>query len=311
MAISQVGTPATPAVVTGTGTVTTTTAWSGTQTTAAGDLLVAVVTAFGSTSAAATAQASGTSGWTKIWEAAETKCVVAFWTKTAAGSDAAPQFTSSIAGTASRTIVTATLYQLHDSGGSTPGVDTHGLNSGTSGTLTVTTLASVAAGGEYALAAQLANKGSTGSNTWGTSGSWTNEFTDGLSGFAHFVFAILSGPTSGSTLSYAPTHTITSTDTSGVVVVFMPGAVPGAATLSAAGSLTAAGTLGATASLAGAASLATAVTEAAPAVLAGAGSLAAAAAQGATASLGGAGSLSAPAALGAAATLPAAGLLTA
>jgi hypothetical protein len=231
VSITSVGTPSTPTQVTsGTGTVTVAGAWSGTQPRAAGDLLVALVTCFGSTSAAATAQASGTTGWTKLREwGAATSCCTSIWTKPAAGSDAAPSFTSSIAGTSARTRLACGLWQLNDSGGSTPVVDVQnsGAGTGTSGTLTVSTVGSVAASGEYALACETATNGSNtaGTNTWGTSGSFTNSFSDAASANSHWVMAILAGPASGSALSYAPTHTITSTNESGIIAVFKPGLV--------------------------------------------------------------------------------------
>jgi hypothetical protein len=104
---------------------------------------------------------------------------------------------------------------------------------GTSGTLTITTSANVAATGEYAVAVQCATSGASGANTWGVPGSWTNSFTDGVTAFSHWVDAVQASPASGAALSYAPTHTITSTAEAGVIAVFAPGAIPTSRILSA------------------------------------------------------------------------------
>ena len=227
MAVVQSGTPATPAqTTTGTGTVVVTGSWGTGQARAVPNLLVALVTAWGSTSAAATAQNAGTTGWTKIYEAVGTSAVAAVWTKPATGGDAAPAFTSSIAGTAANTRLSCTLIELTDNVNAyVPVVDvaSTGTVVGTTGTLTVTTVGNVAAAGEYAIAVQCAGGITSAANTWGTSGSFTNSFNDAATAFGHWVVGVQASPASGSTLAYAPSHTITSTRTAGEVVVFKPG----------------------------------------------------------------------------------------
>jgi concanavalin A-like lectin/glucanase superfamily protein len=250
VAVVQSGTPSTPAQTTsGTGTVITSASatWGTGQNRVVGNLLVAIVTAYGSTSAAATAQYTGTSGWTKVQEFVATACVSAVWTKTATGGDAIPRFSSSISGTSARTRLSIMLLELTDSinpGSATPVVDTYNTSgTGTSGTLTVTTSANLASSIGYAVAVECATSGATGSNTWGASGSWTNSFTDAASAYSHWVNAVYASPPSGATLSYAPTHTITSTYESGVVVAFKPGQLTGASTMSGIGTLAAAATV--------------------------------------------------------------------
>ena len=92
MAVTQVGTPATPGLTT---TVTTGTAgltgvatanqWGTGQSLTKGDLLVCVMTGYASTSVGTTSQASGTTGWTKLVEVlTQAHTITAIWGKIAA-----------------------------------------------------------------------------------------------------------------------------------------------------------------------------------------------------------------------------------
>jgi hypothetical protein len=189
-----------------------TASWGTGQTRAAGNLLVALVSGFSSGGAAATTLFSGT-GWTKLDEGVGPNvpagCVAAIWTKTAVGSDAAPGFSTSVSGFHQGDMVT--LYELNDSGGGTPVVDTNGNNTGTNANpLAGTTSGNVSGSGEYAVAVATNGIGTVSStNTWGTPGSWTNFSHDVPStyanGFGHWVVGQQSGPSSGSTLTYNPT----------------------------------------------------------------------------------------------------------
>lgn len=229
MSISAVGTAATPTASTTGDPVSS--AWGTGQTRSAGNLLIAVLAGFGSTSAGPSSQFTGTSGWTKQREGNSTHNVAAIWTKPATGGDAAPQFVTNVAGT--HQAVTCALYELHDSAGSVPVVDTGGAGTGgTTSPLTVTTAANVAAAGEYALGVQ-ANGNTIASQTitWNPpGGGWTNAFTpEPSSHFGHFVVATQAGPASGGTLSYAPPWSYSSnapTDQAGAVLVIAPGIPP-------------------------------------------------------------------------------------
>jgi hypothetical protein len=250
LAVVQSGTPAAAAQVTsGTGTVATSAsaAWGTGQNRAAGNLLVALVTAYGSTSAGATAQYSGTSGWSKVAEYVSTACVSAIWTKPAAGGDAVPRFQSSISGTSVRTRLSITLVELTDNvrSGACPVLDTYGQNGGTSGTLTTTTVAAVSSTGvgAYALGCDCATSGSSGTNTWTASGSWAAEDQDGASAYSHWINGQYPAPPQGSTLAWAPTHTITTTYQAGATAVFKPGPMTWAATAATAGTPVTAGDL--------------------------------------------------------------------
>lgn len=228
MSITSVGTPASPTAGSADPAAGT---WGTGQNRSTPNLLVAIVGGFGSSGAGPTSQAGGTTGWTKIYEGNSTHCVSAIWTKAATGGDAAPSFNTNVSGT--HTSVVCALYELNDSGGTTPVADTG--NGGTGGTTspeTITTAGNVTASGEFALGSQ--SNGNTivsQTITWGApGGSWTNDFTpEPSSHFGHFVVSEQSSPTSGSTLSYAPAWTYSSnapTDQSGVVAVFLPGPIP-------------------------------------------------------------------------------------
>lgn len=224
MTISSVGTPATPPNTTS-GTVVTGT-WGSGQNRTAPNLLVALVTASGSLSCGPTAQNTGTTGWTKVAEANQGASTDAVWTKPATGGDAAPSFScSSLGGTTDMSI---SLFELTDSGGSTPAVDTSGtaIGSGTS-PLTTTTGQNVTGGGEYALGLMSQGKSTTATLAgWGSSSGWTNLFIDGTSLRWHWNVSIQAAPASGAPLSYAPTFSntpATCDTTAGVVAVFKAG----------------------------------------------------------------------------------------
>lgn len=221
MTITSVGTPAAPATNTSGAPVTG--VWGTGQNRAAVNLLVALVGAAGSGGGNPTTSLLNTTGWTKLAEAVQADACAAIWTRTATGGDAAPEFTAGISG--SHQDMVCALYELHDSGGTTPAADTTGTasNAGTS-PLTVTTAGNVTGAGEFALA--LIIEGDTiisSSNSWGASGSWSNAFTDGTVLFWHWVVGTQAGPASGGTLAYAPSFSNTANAAAGVSGVFTAG----------------------------------------------------------------------------------------
>ena len=139
----------------------------------AGDLLVALVTAGGSTASAAAI--STPSGWTQqyvISNVATTAYAwVAVYTKVAAGSDSAPAFTATLSGTVA---MTCTVLELAAAANLNP-VDTYGTyaSGGTAGTLTLTatTGGNVSVAGEFAIACFCMERAAA-TNTWtpGTAG---------------------------------------------------------------------------------------------------------------------------------------------
>lgn len=163
MAISPVGTPGNTHSTTGSVTGT----WGTGQVRTAGDLLVAIVSCAASTSVTATATVSG---WTNRIEQPNSGTAnvrVACWTKTAAGADAAPTFTSTETGTAGG--MDCMLFELAGANTTTvidtSGVYASGASSGTLATMTATTAAVVASYAEYAISA-FAQEAAAASLTW-------------------------------------------------------------------------------------------------------------------------------------------------
>lgn len=220
MAVTQVGTPGTVVTQSGSNTGTVTGAFSGTQPRTAGDLLVAVVTAYGTTSAGAISNTGAT--WTQ--KAAVTASSVAettIWTLIAAGADAAPTFTATMVGTAASELMTCFLIELTGTDLVTP-VAATGTNTGTIGTLTVTTGANVPATGCYAISGwNIVSASNT--TTWTPGASWTNASTTGATtAVDHAMCDIFSSPPASSTLAEIGTHGVTSTFQSGAILVARP-----------------------------------------------------------------------------------------
>ena len=169
----------------------------------AGDLLVALVTAGGSTASAAAI--STPSGWTQqyvISNVATTAYAwVAVYTKVAAGSDSAPAFTATLSGTVA---MTCTVLELAAAANLNP-VDTYGTyaSGGTAGTLTLTatTSGNVSVAGEFAIACFCMERAAA-TNTWTPGSGWTNAANDGTTNTVlHTAVDYRANPSSGSTLA--------------------------------------------------------------------------------------------------------------
>jgi hypothetical protein len=210
----QAGTPAAPAVTTTSGTVTG--AWSGSQPRTAGHLLVAGVTAAAAVSSTAI---STPAGWTKLPEAVGNggRARACFFTAVAAGGDAAPTFTSTLAGGASQ--MACELWELAGQG-PVP-ADTYGtVTAAVSTTVkTCTTTGNVAVAGEYALSAWTAGGGTAGAVTWTPGSGWANQGADGASGVPHAAFDYYAGPPAGSALAETGTISTAEVSWAGVILV--------------------------------------------------------------------------------------------
>ena len=204
MASPQVTSFGTPTLVRATsGSVTG--SWGTGQNRTAGHQLVAAVTAGGTTASAAAL--STPSGWTQKAVISNTPTTanawVAFYTKTAAGSDSAPAFTATLTGTVA---MTCTLFELAAANDIIP-VDVFGsyASGGSTGTLsamTVATAGPVSLAGEYAISCYV-QEASAATNTWnGPGGSWSNAANDGAtSSVLHTAVDVQSNPSSGAILS--------------------------------------------------------------------------------------------------------------
>ena len=193
--------------------------WNSTQTPQAGDRLVAVVTVFGSTTAALGAAPSG---WFQdLTITASSREQVAYYSKVAAGSDAAPSFTSTTTGTASHSGIFCELYDLYDSSGQTPALDTSGTATGTTGTVAPVTGGNVTGTGEFAIAACGYGYSSSAAYSFTTPSGWTAAPSDAATAYCHAASFYLASPTSGATLTASMAHG-TSSYVAGAVAVYLP-----------------------------------------------------------------------------------------
>jgi hypothetical protein len=196
--------------------------WSGDQPRVAGHVLVAVVTCAASTSVTATATTSGWVNQLEVPNTATAQVRVAFWTKTAAGADAAPVFTSTETGTAGG--MDCMLFELQGANTTTP-VDTSGTyaSGAVAGTVTGTaTTGSLASAGEFAISC-FAQERAAGVLTWADSG--TGSFSTMLNGNGASSVLATSvgtvGPPGGATLNDAGSFsTNTTAFGAGAVVAF-------------------------------------------------------------------------------------------
>lgn len=228
--VTQVGTPTAVAKSTAlsSGTAssasfTTPPAWSGTQPRTAGDFLIAIVSAGDSSSAAATAEASGTTGWAKEAEIILSGSLCAIWAKVATGSDAAPNFTSALSGTAGHGFLSVYLIELTGQDGTTP-VPIAGSNDTNSAkTLTVTTSGSVGRTGSYAICGSQIQFGTSNTQSSVTGSGFSNVSTDGATAFGHSFADVEANPATGSAVADAMgTLTAFPTGWTGVSIVVQP-----------------------------------------------------------------------------------------
>jgi hypothetical protein len=224
--VTMVGTPSAPVQVlgvTGVSTNTVTGAWDPTQPRTRGHLLVAVVTAYGTTTAGTITEGSGT--WTAGPDVVATsRARTTIWTITAVGHDTAPSFTATNSGTATRALLVCELIELAGQDPVTP-VCATGTATGTSAaTLTVTTsTGSVPVAGCYAIAGWNIISAS-GTMTWTPDAAWTGNIdsTGATSTYSHAAFDKYANPPVGATLAATGGHNNTSTYESGAIIVVQP-----------------------------------------------------------------------------------------
>jgi len=223
MAVTSFGTPAMTRATSGSVTAT----WGTGQNRTAGHLLVAMVSAGGSTASAAAI--STPAGWTQQYVISNTATTanawVAVYTKIAAGSDSAPAFTATLSGTVA---MTCTLFELAAADYWTP-VDTYGeyASGGSAATLsaiTVATAGQLSVAGEYAITCYC-QEAAAATNTWnGPGGSWANAANDGAtSSVLHTAVDYQANPSAGAILSETGNWTTNaSAYGAALIVVFAP-----------------------------------------------------------------------------------------
>lgn len=221
MSVTEVGTPVAPAVSSGTNTPSVTPSWDATQTRTAGNRLVCVVTNWGGT----TGGTPGTpAGWTQLLTiTSNTRSVVTYFGKVAAGSDAAPTVSATNTGTATFSTLSAQLHELAGVDPTTP-VGASGTATGTTANpLVATTSGNVPQTGCYALGAASLAITVNATATMGAGSGWTNTGDNGTTNTrAHWVYGTQSNPTSGATLSESFSYTGTGAFLAAAVVVFQP-----------------------------------------------------------------------------------------
>lgn len=199
--VTSLGTPtitrATSGSVTGT--------WGTGQNRAAGNILVAAVTAGATTSVTAPSTPAGWNLYASAGNAATPNAYAAIYSAVAAGGDAAPAFTSTLTGTGAMTV---TLFEL--AGAGLPPDATGTYASGSSlGTVTMApaTTSIVTNAGEYAISC-FAQQATAGTNTWTPAASWTNAANDGAtSSVLHTAVDVYSSPPANSTLTESAAFT--------------------------------------------------------------------------------------------------------
>ena len=205
MASPQVTSFGTPTLVRATsGSVTGT--WGTGQNRPAGHVLVALVTAGGTTASAAALNTPA--GWAQVAVISNVATTANTWaavyTKTAAGSDSAPAFTATLTGTVA---MTCTLLEL-PAASCLAIIDTYGTyaSGGAAGSLTsmsATTVDAICSAGSYAIGL-FCQEAAAATNTWTPGTSWTNLVNDGAtSSVLHTAADYYANPAAGSTLNEA------------------------------------------------------------------------------------------------------------
>lgn len=218
MGVTSLGTPtlarASSGSVTGT--------WATGQSRAAGNLLVAVVTAVAQTSVTAP---GAPAGWVKpVSATAGGRCSLGIFTRVAAGADAAPAFSSTLSGTGA---MTCTLWELSGQDPTTP-LQTSGTATGTTtAALAVTSALAVAQAGSYAICASALELTSAATDAATPKSGWTAVADDGAtSDVVHTACIALAGPPAGSALQGFVTWAAGGNSTGAVLAVFQPAMAP-------------------------------------------------------------------------------------
>jgi hypothetical protein len=229
--VSAVGTPTGITTSAGTNSPSAAGSWSGTQPRTAGDLLLATVTAFGNTTAVL---GTAPAGWALVNAViAGGTTITAWYSKVAAGGDAAPTFTGTLTGTAGDSAFNVVLEEFSDSGGGTPVVVSTGSAVGTTGTtLAVTTDVNVPVSGCLAVATIMVSQGTTaGTASFTTPTGYTAPVTAQTASLRAQMatYYSSSAPTSGAVASCTlpKGRTTTSEQAASIVLIAPPGTAAG------------------------------------------------------------------------------------
>ena len=208
--VTQVGTPSAVTVTGGSNSGSVTGTWSGTQPRTAGDVLIAVVTAYGTTSAgtvhcanSAWAVAQGGNAVITAGSVAETS----MWVCYAEGGDAAPAFTTTSTGTAASAQMTCSLIELTGADYNSTVPVTGGITGTTAASLTVTGGANVPCAGCYAITSWNVVQSPAATQSWTPGSSWVNKSSTGAGTYTSQAFCdVYANPPAGAALSEIGTH---------------------------------------------------------------------------------------------------------
>ena len=221
MSVTEVGTPAAPAVSSGTNSPSVSPSWDASQTRTAGNYLVAVAINWGGT----TGGTPGTpSGWTQLLTiTGSSRSVVTFFGKVAAGSDSAPTIAATNTGTATFSTLAVRLVELTGVDTAIPVAASGSATGTTANPLVATTVANVTQSGCFALGAASLAVSASATSTLGAGSGWTSVADNGSTTTrAHWIFGEQSSPTSQAALAESFSYTTTGAFLAGAVVVFQP-----------------------------------------------------------------------------------------
>jgi hypothetical protein len=201
-----------------------------------GNLLVAVIT-WGTATAAVpvTAQNAGTSGWSQLLTqgnagSGSSGCALSIWTKTAAGGDAAPQFTFSGSGGGAGQ---CTIFELSSPNGmpiDVSAVTGTGVSSSsvTSAVASISTGAPVSAAGEFVIRGYSSQVTVAATNTWTAGAGFRNAYNDAATSAIIHTAVDYAGPTAASgVVTDAPAITTFTGWQASAIVAFRPGPATG------------------------------------------------------------------------------------
>ena len=228
MTVSQRGSAWTMAKATPSNSMTQQGTWPTGSTQTAKDLLVAVVSVFG-TSTVATFTCS-TSKWAQVVSSATTTVNTTIWVKIAAGSDTAPTFAATTTGTTGDQNLSVTLFDLYDSSGETPSILCTGTATGTSGgTISPKTNAGgigntgiIGRTGSFGIAAAIIGQGTTSASTTWSTPTFVIAADQTTTSYSQAVVAYAGSLGTGSTQTVTFTHGRTTTYECGAIIVACP-----------------------------------------------------------------------------------------
>jgi hypothetical protein len=229
VAVTRVGTPATPASQLGSNTPSVTSVWGTGQNRTAGNMLYAWVTLWGGTTAGVI---STPAGWSVAVDAgvvgAGPQARVVVFRTVAAGADAAPVFTATNTGTATNSRLVAGLEEFAGADPATPEGASGSVTAAAGSALTMATAGNVPVAGCYAFAACQIASSAAATETWTPGSGFTGAWTDGTGATrSHTAQDVSASPAAGVPVSDAGTTTLTIQAGIGVIIAVQPPAAGG------------------------------------------------------------------------------------